>query len=151
MIANKDVYAVLTQMIVQLENISWSRFYNFLMGSSILVLSWATLYVSGPKSPYTTSVLLLLCLIGILSGPIWAKLGKRARQQLEVLFQMTRGLEANPAAWEQDVRPSDRPFSAVANLRDDAVWYSKNPFVLQAFPWAISVLNVGMAVATLNR
>jgi hypothetical protein len=151
MITNNDLYAVLTQMIVQLENISWSRFYNFLMGSSILVLAWTTLYVSSATGPYAKSVLVLLCLIGVVSGPIWAKVGKRARQQLEIFFQMACRLEANATAWESDVQVSNRPFSAIASVRDDAVWYSRNAFVLQAVPWAFSVLNAAMMVATLCR
>ena len=73
MIANKDVYATLTQMIVQVENISWNRFYNFLMGSSILVLAWGTLYASDHKGWYVKLVLVLLCLVGCASGPPWPK------------------------------------------------------------------------------
>jgi hypothetical protein len=151
MIANKDVYATLTQMIVQVENISWNRFYNFLMGSSILVLAWGTLYASDHKGWYVKLVLVLLCLVGCASGPPWAKMGVRARNHLEVLFEMACALESHHAVWEPDVRMSDRPFSAIAPARKEAEWYSKNVFILRAVPWAFSILNLSMLLASIVR
>lgn len=49
LVSAKDVYAAVFKMIVNAENISWNRFYNFLWFNSILIVSWATVWVAGPK------------------------------------------------------------------------------------------------------
>ena len=48
----KEVYASLVQMTISAETVSWNRFYNFLMFNTILVLAWATIWVSkdAPRS-----------------------------------------------------------------------------------------------------
>jgi hypothetical protein len=68
------------------EDISWSRFYNFLMVNSILILAWATIYSASlplPAEKFTDQaklVLVSICLLGIASGLVGSVFGFRGRR-----------------------------------------------------------------------
>ncbi len=150
-LTNREAYAAMIQMVIQIENVSWTRLYNYLMGSSILVLAWATVYASALKSPWTTAVLFFLALVGALAGPAWASLGTRARGQLELVYQAARRLESNSSAWEPNVVNGDLPLSVVATARDSASIYSSNPFLLKWAPLSFTGLNIVFLLATACR
>jgi hypothetical protein len=76
MVSRGELYSALVQMVNNAESISWNRFYNFLMGNSILVLAWATIYASQDRSTLTSIVLSAICVFGAGSGIVWAALGK---------------------------------------------------------------------------
>jgi hypothetical protein len=86
MICRRDLHAALIQMVIHAESISWNRFYNFLMGNSILVLAWATIYGSQDRSILSSIVLSAICVFGASSGVAWAELGKRSRKHVEIHF-----------------------------------------------------------------
>ena len=150
-LSNREAYAAMVQMVIQLENISWTRLYNYLMGSSILVLAWATVYASPSKAPWTTVVLIFLSLIGALAGPAWSSLGTRARGQLELVYQAARRLEGNARIWETSVVREELPFTIVSQARDSADSYSKNPFLLKWAPLSFTALNLVCMLATVFR
>lgn len=69
----KEIYPVLVQLVIYAESITWNRFYNFLMGNSILILAWATIFVSPcSKGLGGKSVLVAISLLGAASGVAWA-------------------------------------------------------------------------------
>jgi hypothetical protein len=147
----KEAYAAVILSIQNAENVSWNRFYNFLMGSSILVLAWATLYSSSQSSFATTSVLATMCTIGIALGPMWANMGARARSHVEANFDAGRSVDEDPTLWDPNVPARFRPFLIVDELRKSAPLYSQNRFILTGVPWAFSALNAVMLVATFAR
>jgi hypothetical protein len=54
-----------------------SRFGNFLLADSFLLLSWATVYAGNEKTAGRTVVLAVLALTGVFLGAVFALLGSR--------------------------------------------------------------------------
>src|SRR5207244_552336 len=115
-------YPALIQLVVHAESISWNRLYNFLMGNSILVLAWATIYASNQDSVPTRLVLSAICVLGGLSGIAWADLGKRTRKHLDQHFDQAREIEKSPTAWEPGVADEHKPFRQAAAVRLTGRW-----------------------------
>lgn len=76
----KEIYPILVSFAQQAEANSWNRFNNFLMFSSILILSWATIYTQVDRIKFAQLLMSLIAILGLLSGFIWAALGYRSRK-----------------------------------------------------------------------
>ncbi len=148
MISPNDLYGALVQMVIHAEGISWNRLYNFLMGNSILVLAWATIYASTQHSWLTGVVLSAICVLGGLSGIAWAELGWRARRHVELYFSQALRIEQDPKLWEVAIDDTLKPFKGSEPIRDSARWYSTNQFLLTGMPIAFTVLYVIMLIAS---
>lgn len=79
LISNAEMFRVITQWIVNMESITWSRFYNFLTANSLLVVAWAAMH---PDQPHlkNSAVLLAISLVGILNSLFWFGLNYRHRR-----------------------------------------------------------------------
>ncbi len=88
----KDYYASLVQLVMQSETITWNRFNNFLVSSSILIVAWAAVYF-GKDFTSKTIVLIALSLMGFLAGILSALLGHRGRQYLNLYFSQAHYCE----------------------------------------------------------
>lgn len=101
------LYPNIVQMANHAESITWNRFYNFTMANSILVLAWATVY-SGTTSVHRLSlstVLCAMCLLGIVTGYLWAGHAVRGREFLTGYLNMGRLVEqSDKRGTEEDVR-----------------------------------------------
>ena len=148
MIAFKDLYAVITQMVIQDEAISWNRLYNFSMANSILVLAWATIYASSQNTISAKIVLSAICLLGGLSGIAWAELGTRTRKHFDGHFAQALAIEKKTNAWEPEVDDATKPFLGSEAIRSTAAWYSSNPFLLKYTPLGFTALYVVLLVST---
>lgn len=150
MISNRELYAAQIQMIIHAENVSWNRLYNFLMGNSILVLAWATIYASSQCSVLTRFVLSAICLLGGVSGIAWIELGARSRDILKKHMNQTLAIEDGENIWEGKVEDSLKPIKAAKAIVDDPKWkcYGKSMFLLKAMPCAFTALYVVMGAAT---
>ena len=103
-VSGSQVYATITQLLLQTEEISWNRFYNFLMGNSILILAWATIFAIGDKGLTHLIVLASICIVGGLSGIAWRGLGKRSRAYVEKYKELGAGFEAAPPSDQKGFR-----------------------------------------------
>ena len=148
MMSYKDLYGALIQMVIHAEGISWSRLYNFLMGNSILVLAWATVYASNQRTTVTGVVLSTICLLGGFSGIAWAELGARTRKHVEQHFEQALAIEERPGVWEEGIDRKMWPFTAAQGVRNSARSYSTNQFLLKGMPLGFTVLYGVMLVAT---
>lgn len=108
----RDLYSVLTQLVIHAESISWNRLYNFLTCNSILVLAWATAYVSQAPNPDCKIVLVAFCILGAASGIVWAELGKRGRAYLDHYRDQAKDLEKQPNAFSPDIPKDFWPFQS---------------------------------------
>ena len=75
------VYAAATDQWIHAEQMRWTILYNFLVGNTILLVAWATLYaafVSDVSSLGLRIVLIGSCAVGVLGGVVWAFLEHRA-------------------------------------------------------------------------
>ena len=111
-----ELYPSLVQMILHAENVSWNRFYNFLVFNTILVLAWAAVWVSTPAQPKTV-FLITICVLGGISGIFWAALGYRGRAFLYEYTKMAAAIEADPAVWTQELEKY-KPATRTVELRD---------------------------------
>ena len=149
--SQREVYSVCVQMIIQIENVSWNRLYNFLMANSILILAWATIYVSSQKGFWCTAVLVVIATVGIGAGVMFSELGGRARAQLEGFYTLAVSIEADPGCWAKLLLPLQLPFTMNSCSRKTGSFYSKNPFILSRMPLAFSAISSVMLVATFLR
>lgn len=137
MITWKDLYAHLVQLVVHSESISWSRFANYLTCNSILLLAWATLFVSVTHGLATRLVMALLCIIGGLSGVAWADLGRRGRAYLDQYKDAAVKIEEKEAkAWSEDIPLEYRLFQ----LQQTSLWYSRSRTLVIGVPYVFTVL-----------
>jgi hypothetical protein len=140
-----DVWLGLIQIIGDTEAISWNRLYNFLMGNSILVLAWATIYTSHDNHPITRIVLTAICVLGGVSGPFWAALSSRTRAHLDQELKNAMEVEAH-FGWGSLPKPitDGNPIREGAGL-------SSNRNILVCAPLLFTILYVVMFVASLVR
>jgi len=144
----KELYPSLVQMIIHAENITWSRFYNFLMFSTILVLSWATLWTAANAPESRPIVLVAICILGGLSGIFWAALGYRGRAFLSEYMNMAKEFEADSAVWAKDLEKYRQATKALM-LRDSLCYsWAGSRVLLIGGPLAFTALYVVMLVVS---
>ena len=145
----KDVYSALVQLVIHAESITWNRFNNFLMGNSILVLAWATVFVSTTHSCMTTFVLSAICILGVLSGPAWAALGARGRKYHDKYVALASNMETDSTCWPGEL-DKHKPFAQTEDIRGTLPnRWSTSYFLLQAGPWCFAILYIVLLVASL--
>jgi hypothetical protein len=150
-ISAKEVYSALVQLVIHAESITWNRFNNFLMGNSILVLAWATIFVSTTDSCMTPFVLSAICILGVLSGPAWAALGTRGRKYLDKYVELAYSMETDSTCWPDEL-DKHKPFAQTKESRDASrKGWSTSYFLLQAGPWCFTILYIVLLVASLIR
>jgi hypothetical protein len=144
-----DVYAVLVQEGIHTESITWSRFSNYLLFSSVLIVAWATMWASNEVGR-NGKVLVGLCLLGLISGGYWAVLGYRGRKMLDAIEKMARDLERNDELWPESLR-AFRQTDMLLGLRDNLPGRWAGSFWIHMLtPMAISVLYLVMLGVTLD-
>ena len=90
-LTTKEVYWSLIELTMHAETATWGRFNNFLVFNSILVVSWATLWVSDKYVPL--GIYSAVCALGVLSGVFWGLLGHRGRNFQKRFSEMAATLE----------------------------------------------------------
>jgi hypothetical protein len=146
-----EAYPALVQLVIHAESISWNRFYNFLMGNSILVLAWATIFVSRAACTVAgRSVLAAICMLGAASGVAWAALSFRGRRSLFVFLDLGQTLERGKPPWTSELGELT-PLSTAANLRDkQAFGWAGSLYLLVIGSLAFSALYSVMLVASVG-
>ncbi len=76
------IYQAIIQLVTSAESITWSRFNNFLIANSIIILAWSSIYNFSP-SDTKEYVLIILSALGIIGSIIWLNLNLRGRKFLE--------------------------------------------------------------------
>lgn len=146
-VSNREVYSALVQLSIHAENISWSRFNNYLMVNSILVLSWATIFTWSPQLDLVQPlkiVLVMICLVGYLSGIFWAALGVRGRRFHSEYMKLGRKLEVVEAI-------AVKPFTISVRLRDGMEFpWAGSTYVLVIGPLVFSILYLIMLGTSLG-
>ncbi|MBN2131384.1 MAG: hypothetical protein JW741_17920 [Sedimentisphaerales bacterium] len=105
-----QTYQTYIQLIIHAESISWTRFNNFLLVGSVLVLAWVALFVSDKSSLWAAKVaMLLISGVGVLSGIAWAGLGKRGRKYVDDYKKEAQRIEKDNVWWEKRDQEIKRP------------------------------------------
>ena len=111
-IDNQSLYSAATNLAIYSEQSRWARLNSYLVVNSILLVAWATVFAS-QSGDHRSSVLAVLCLPGIALGILWAFLGERSSQYLDILHSSIEKFEKSIP-----VEMSLRPFLEIAGLRE---------------------------------
>jgi len=151
-IGYNDVYESYREFVVQSENISWSRFGNFLVINSILVLAWVMIFVEkncSLKEIITSAkiVMTTISIFGALSGIAWSDLGQRSRSYLDRYRDKAKAIEEHYDKedwWEVGIPITDRPFQIHLTPK----WYSSSATLLTWMPLIFSVMHLILIAVT---
>jgi hypothetical protein len=152
MMTPKELYPSLMQIIINAENITWNRFYNFLMFNTILVLSWATVWVGSSlqQAQLKTVILVTICTLGGLSGIFWAALGYRGRAFLYAYTKIAAEFESDSAVWTKDIEKY-KPATKTIELRDSLCYsWAGSRVLLIGGPLAFTILYIIMLFVSLR-
>jgi hypothetical protein len=148
-----DVYQILIKSTEFTESNSWTRFNNYLIVVSLLVLSWIQLFTKNidKQNDAIEMVLYMICLMGIFLGIIWAVLGWRGRKWNYDFLNMGKALENTytDTEWPKD---TPRLFRENVDLRDKG--FSKciaSRFILVAVPLLFSLIFAVMLWLSVKR
>ena len=140
------LYEVASSHWVHGEQMRWTILYNFLVGNTILLVAWATLFVGllqNRDSLGLKIVLIASCALGALGGIVWALLESRANGFAERFFNLGVDLE------KYLPKPGDSagPFGAMALHRTKG--FVKTYVVLVVVPVVFAVLYVALLVISI--
>ena len=149
-IGHANIYDSYRELVIQSENLSWSRFQNLLTINSILVVAWATLFDAQPISAKVA--MSAISILGIFTGVAWAYLGKRSRQYLDRYKEKLRAIEEHHDKaewWDRDalIPITDRPFQ----IHIAPNCFSSSKFLLFWTPLFFALLNVVLLITTWVR
>ena len=139
----RDVYQVLTSLVVHSEQVRWGRLNTFLVSSSLFVAAWVG--VLAGTSPFQDKKLLLvlISILGVVFGAVWTRLGWRSSEYLD---------EFHKAAFEIEKSfPSGmpRPFHLSQDRRGTAgkgsEKFSTSKWLVAAIPFAFSLFFLVLA------
>jgi len=168
---------MLPTMIASAEEVTWNRFYNFSMANSILILAWATFYASGINE-HDLVITAAICVLGVCSSVLWAGLGLRGRQYVDLYVVIGRQIESRTIDTEcskngpergpwpaVDGTVHSRLFHNITTTRDEhgplfpklsswvsdrrPGWFSGSRFILVAAPLGFAVLYFVIFGATI--
>ncbi len=133
-VAHPDLYQAITEHWSHAEQVRWTILYNFLMGSSILVLAWAAIYSSATGSsdfsPFglslgsTATWLLGTCSgAGIVLSFVWIFIVRRANSFVDTYTELGRKFENSFGSKDSS------PFLAADKLRGDISRLSRSSYV----------------------
>ena len=145
----RELYSVVVQLYTHFENITWGRFYNFLMANTILILAWATLFASDSSEKFVFRFLLcMISFFGGATGAYWGALGYRGRQFVDKFSDIAEQLEND---WPNELK-AQKPLATVRAMRDDLAYgWAGSSFILPYVPVGFSVLYLVLFVSALIR
>ena len=141
----RTIYSAGSNQWVHAEQMRWTILYNFLVGNTIVLLAWSTLFaalVQKPSSLGVRIVIIGLCLVGFIGSVVWALLEHRANRFAERYFlaglelerRLLGGLDAVPG-----------PFTTNDQHRTQGGAIKTHVIVI-AVPVAFAVIYVGLLV-----
>lgn len=149
-IGAKDVYVGVFEMIVNAENVSWNRFYNFLWFNSILIVSWATVWASSNRSTGSSAFLIGVCVLGMVSGVFWWGLGYRGRKFLNLFVEKGVEIENDSMVWADGSEKYRSMCKDIDSYRKSLGWgWAGSWWVLQFGPVVVSLFYLYMLCLTL--
>jgi len=152
-IKNGEIYAAMIQLIIHAENISWNRFNNFFVVTTILMAAWGALFASSLGQEFSTKIVQsVLGTVGVITSLIWYSVGSNSRLYLNKYLAQGERMEKR-AAMKGDV-----PLILTCEIRDEIKnqrgWAGQfrkigtSSFVQKAVPIAFVVLYLVMLGAT---
>jgi hypothetical protein len=121
----------------------WGRLNTFLVAGSILVAAWVGLLVATTPIPYKRVLLLILCMVGFISGALWTRLGLRSSEYLDDFHRLARELESTLGPGI--ARPFHLSEERRKTVRFGGEVFSSSKWLAAAIPFTFSVLFILLA------
>ena len=136
----KTMYETFRALETYSDQSRWNRFNICLIVNSILLLSWARLFSIQPDRP--NLILIAICLIGIVMGPIWSSIGTRSSQYQDSMHKGALAIEKTEEDFANNNIP--KPYSRIEDTREKVekgeFTFSSSKNMLNYIPKAFSVL-----------
>jgi hypothetical protein len=97
----EQLYVAATSQWIHADQMRWTILYNFLVGNTILLVAWSTLFaalLSHQSSIGLRIVLIGSCSVGLGGGVLWAFLESRANRFSKLYFDVALAIERRVSA-----------------------------------------------------
>lgn len=148
----RAVYSATSDHWVHAEQMRWTILYNFLVGNTILLVAWSTLYsalVQKPSSLGVRIVLIGLCVAGFFGSVVWAFLEQRANRFAEQYFRaglcLERQLRHSSTEQESADEDANGPFATNGRHRGSG-GVIKTHVIVIAVPIAFAIIYTFLLV-----
>ncbi len=143
-VTRRDVYQVLTSLVIHSEQVRWGRLSTFLVMSSVFVLAWVGVLTGMNAFPGKRLLLLVLCIPGILLGALWARLGWRSSEYMDDFHDKAFEMEKQfpPGVPKPFHLSEDRR----KNVRGSMERFTSSKWLIAAMPVIFSILFFALAV-----
>jgi hypothetical protein len=142
-------YAAASQQWIHAEQMRWTILNNFLVGNTILLVAWSTLFVAlveGVHAVGLNIVLIGFCGVGMAGSVVWAFLELRANRFADKYFEAGLALEQGPGPVPQE--PNVRgPFWIAHQHRSDGLL--KTHKVVVGVPIVFAAIYVALLIVSI--
>lgn len=149
------VYAAASEQWIHAEQMRWTILYNFLVGNTILLVAWSTLFAALVPNVHSVGlkvVLIGFSIIGIAGSVVWAFLELRSNRFAERYF--AAGLELEQLLTPKEGEPLG-PFGIAAKHRSQGGLVKTHrvvvtvPIVFAAIYLALLIVSIYAAAGRL--
>lgn len=136
----RTIYTAGSSHWIHADQMRWTILYNFLVGNTILLVAWSTLFAAllqKPSSLGVRIVLIGLCLVGLIGSLVWFLLEGRANRFSEKYFQAGLRLE-------RQLQPGDLKGPFATNEQERTQGRVKTHVVVIAVPLTFALIYVGL-------
>jgi hypothetical protein len=143
----EQLYVAATSQWIHADQMRWTILYNFLVGNTILLVAWSTLFaalLSHQSSIGLRIVLIGSCSVGLGGGVLWALLESRSNRFSKLYFDVALDIERRLSARLAGV---PGPF-VVADQHRRGGSPVKSYRVLIAVPLVFAAVYVGLLIVS---
>ena len=127
------------------EQVRWARLNTFLVWASILFVGWCTVYVAGKTDWPARTIMVVVSVLGVLSGVFWCSLLYRSNKWHKYFLVLVLHREQSFAPTDRSHTNGQATFS-----RGFMMKVSSSTRLLVAIPAVVAALYVGLLVLAIT-
>lgn len=141
-----EVYDTLTALVLHSETVRWTRVNTLLAVDSILLAAWAGLFAGTGSFAGKETLLVLLCVPGIILGGLFARMGWRSSKYMDDFHDAAQEIEKHfPSVLPRPFHISERRRKTV---RAGVERFTSSMAMATTIPLVFAVLFLGLAAAS---
>lgn len=141
-----EVYDTLTTLVLRSETVRWTRVNTLLAVDSILLAAWAGPFAGTGPFVGKETLLVLLCVPGIILGGLFARMGWRSSKYMDDFHDAAQEMEKHfPSVLPRPFHISERLRKTV---RTGVERFTSSKVVVASIPLVFTVLFLGLAAAS---
>jgi hypothetical protein len=141
-----EVYGTLTTLVLHSETVRWTRVNTLLAVDSILLAAWAGLFAGTDSFVGKETLLVLLCVPGVILGGLFARMGWRSSKYMDDFHDAAQEMEKHfPSELPRPFHISERRRESV---RTGVERFTSSKVMVAAIPLVFAVLFLGLAAAS---